>query len=212
MTVCCIVQARMTSKRFPGKVAATLAGAPVLQHVLERAKMIPGVGKVICAFPDDEASKPIIRICRDTRVIAFSGSEHDVLERYFEAATEAKASMIMRVTGDCPFIDPGVCAQVLQLALFGELDYASNVFPSRSYPKGLDCEVFTFDCLEAAHLNAKSKYDREHVTPWMQKTDGIDRGTAVAKQPNPTLNLCVDYPEDIKRLEKLMGDVIGRRY
>lgn len=203
MTVSCIVQARMTSKRFPGKVVAPLNGVPVLQRVLSRVKLIKDVDKVVCAFPEDPASKPILDICREMRVIAFAGSEADVLRRYYEAAKHVSAKWIMRVTADCPFIDPLVCHDVLEAAIATDCDYASNVFPVRSFPKGLDCEVFGYDCLEAAYLNAVEDYDREHVTPWMQRTPGLDRISAIAKKPDPDLNLCVDEPGDIKRLEAM---------
>jgi len=201
MTVA-IVQARMTSKRFPGKVVAPLLGKPVLQHVLERVKKI-GVAKVICAFPEDPRSAPILKICRDMHVIAFAGPELDVLERYYLAAESVGADRIMRITADCPFLCPKTCDDVLSLSVKEDLDYCSNVYPERSFPRGLDCEVFTFDALEAAHLNAEDPLYREHVTTWMQRTPGLNIGTVKSKEDNGKLNYCVDYPFDIQRLEAI---------
>lgn len=203
-TVACIVQARMTSRRFPGKTMALLDGKPILEHVLSRAKRISGIDKVVCAFPEDEASLPILELCREMRVLAFSGDEDDVLGRYFEAAKDVQADVIMRLTADCPFIDPNLCSIVLDMLLQEELDYASNVHPKRTFPKGFDCEVFTFDCLEAANEGASELYDREHVTPWMQRNKSLDIGTLSNKTDESDTNYCVDFPEDIKTLENIL--------
>jgi spore coat polysaccharide biosynthesis protein SpsF len=204
MIVACIIQARMTSRRFPGKTMAILAGKTVLAHVLSRAKRIPGVDKIVCAFPEDDASLPILNLCREERVIAFAGDEDDVLSRYYDAAKSVNADIIMRITADCPFIDSSVCGVVLKGLIDENQDYISNVYPERTFPRGHDCEVFTFECLEAAHLAAEDPYHREHVTPWMQTTDGIRRGVVISKNDNSEMNLCVDYPEDINRLEDML--------
>jgi len=200
-----IAQARMTSQRFPGKTIFPLCGKPVLQHVLERANRIEGVDIVICAFPEGEVSDPIRDICRKLDVATFAGPEHDVLKRYWQAANIYELDVIMRITGDCPMINPVVCADVLKLLQDEGVDYASNVHPSRTFPKGYDCEVFTWECLDATHKLARSKYNREHVTAFMQKHDGIAK--ALLRQPidESEVNLCVDFPEDIGRLEALIG-------
>jgi spore coat polysaccharide biosynthesis protein SpsF (cytidylyltransferase family) len=204
--IAAIVQARMTSHRFPGKVMHPLMGKPVLQHVLRRALAIPSVQKVVCAFPDDEASEPILELCREMRVIAFAGDELDVLSRYYEAAKSCGATVIMRITADCPFIDPFLCELVLKLFEKENLDYCSNVHPHRTFPKGLDCEAFTFNCLEAAHSLAVDEYDREHVTPWMQRTPGLLVGNVTCKQDESDANYCIDYPGDIERLEAFVRE------
>lgn len=204
MTLSVIVQARMTSKRFPGKVTAPLLGRPVLEHVLERALKIPVAHKTICAFPEDEASAPILDLCRKMRVIAFAGPEHDVLGRYYEAAKSAGTEWIMRVTADCPLLDPALCARVYAVTKIEDADYGSNVHPERTYPRGLDCEVFTFTCLEAAHMSVDDAYGREHVTPWMQTTDGLNVVNIKSNKDWSKLNYCVDYPDDIVRIEKII--------
>lgn len=166
MTTICIVQARLTSTRLPGKAMLSLAGEPVIKHVLRRCRSIPGIDRVICAVPDSPMSKPIEREAKMLGCGVFRGSEDDVLGRYYLAARWAKADIVMRVTGDCPFIDPEVCDQVL--ALLGDYEYASNILP-RGYPDGLDCEVFTMDALAAAYAAADDPSDREHVTTWMRR-------------------------------------------
>lgn len=197
-----IVQARMTSKRFPGKSMALLLGKPVLMRVLERVKTIPDA-KVILAAPDTDASEPMLELADKMGVDNFCGSELNVLSRFFGCARFFKFEYIVRITADCPFIDPRVCKECIDLLLFRKLDYCSNIFPNRTYPQGLDCEVFTFDCLDAAKQMAAGPYDLEHVTPWMQRTEGIRRAVVEQKIDMSSQNWCVDYPEDIERLEKL---------
>ena len=204
MITACIIQARMTSRRFPGKSLAILAGKPVLAHVLTRAKKIRGVDKIVCAFPEDDASLPILDLCRGERVIVFAGDEDDVLGRYYEAAKAVNADIIMRITADCPFIDPTICGLLLEKMKKDDYDYMSNVYPERTFPKGHDCEAFTFNCLEAAYVTAEDPYEREHVTPWMQTTPGINRGALASKTDYSHINYCVDYPEDIKRIEAMI--------
>lgn len=194
----------MTSKRFPGKVLVPLAGTPVLTRVLERAALVPFVDTVICAFPAAEESVPIYQLCNSMGIACASGSEDDVLARYYDAATMYGVDTIIRITADCPFFDPIVAGEVLALLKTGNLDYCSNVYPKRTYPKGFDVEAFTFDCLEAAHVMAKAPHYREHVTPFMQKHRGIRRANVRQKINRSGLNFCVDYPADIERLEKLL--------
>jgi spore coat polysaccharide biosynthesis protein SpsF (cytidylyltransferase family) len=195
----------MTSKRFPGKVLHPLAGKPVLERVLERCAMVPFVDTVICAFPASDESIPIYQLCNSLGVACASGSEDDVLGRYYDAATMYGIDTIVRITGDSPFVDPVVAGEVLALLKAENLDYCSNVFPKRTYPKGFDVEAFTYDCLEAAHLMAKKPYDREHVTPFMQRTRRIRRGNVRQKIDCSSVNLCVDEIGDIERLEKMVA-------
>jgi spore coat polysaccharide biosynthesis protein SpsF (cytidylyltransferase family) len=144
----------------------SLGGEPTIRHVLRRCKEIPGIDKVVCATPV-EKSLPLRKEALALGVTVVQGSEHDVLGRYRKAALLVNADIIMRVTGDCPLIDPEICGRVLSLMEDG-VDYASNVLP-RCFAKGLDCECFTVEALERAHKEADDPYDREHVTPWMQR-------------------------------------------
>ncbi len=207
MTTGIIVQARMTSTRFPGKVLHMLAGKTVLERVLERAKLVAGADAVIVAFPADDASIPIYtEVMGIPGIFSASGSETDVLSRYYDAALKYGLDTIVRITSDCPFIDPIIISGLIAYRNRFGADYASNVFPRRTYPKGLDCEAFTFDCLEAAHVSTDDPYCREHVTPWMQRTDGIKRVNMVDKEDKSDINLCVDHPADIDRLEELLAN------
>ena len=166
VTTVAIIQARMTSTRLPGKVMMELGGKPVIQHVIERAQRIKGVDKVILAVPSQLKSIPMAMLSNSLGVPAFTGSEDDVLSRYYLAANTYDADVVVRITGDCPLIDPEICSQVVALRRYEVVDYASNVHP-RSFPQGLDCECFTFAALARAFVNATETYDREHVTPFI---------------------------------------------
>jgi spore coat polysaccharide biosynthesis protein SpsF len=182
----------------------------VLQHVIERCRNIPFIDKIVVAMPDVEKSTPMGVLAISMGIKAFYGPEDNVLQRYYLAATYWGLTTIMRITGDCPFIDPIVCGEVLALLKAKELDYCCNCHPVRTYPKGLDCEVFTFDCLEAAHLKSTRSYYREHVTPWMQRKAGLRRACVQQKINVSRENWCVDYPEDIPRLELMLAQAEAR--
>jgi spore coat polysaccharide biosynthesis protein SpsF (cytidylyltransferase family) len=199
-----IIQARMTSKRFPGKSMTLLNNKPVIQHVIERCKKVKGVDKVILAVPDTPDSEPMLQIATNQKILNFCGSETDVLDRYYQAAKFHKLEYIIRITADCPFINPVIVTEVTNLLIWRKLDYTSNIFPVRTYPKGTDVEVFTMDVLEAAAILAVTQYDREHVTPWMQKSPDLKRANVCQKIDMSEENLCVDYPDDIERLEQLI--------
>jgi spore coat polysaccharide biosynthesis protein SpsF (cytidylyltransferase family) len=200
-----IVQARMTSKRFPRKSTAKLLGIPVIAHVFDKVKSIDNVSNVIVAVPDTPESEPILQIADGMGIANFCGSENDVLTRYYEAAKFFNLDVIMRITGDCPLLDVNVCNKVLGLFLWRSPDYCSNIYPVRTYPKGLDCEVFSFDALEAANIICTEASDREHVTPYMQREDAIIKAQIRQREDRSFINYCVDYPEDIQRLEIIMN-------
>lgn len=202
-----VIQARMTSKRFPGKTMALLNGKPVLRHVIERCKQIGNSNtKVIVAVPDTDESEPMLVLADKLGVHNFCGSENNVLERYYHAAKFFELDVIMRITADCPLISPTVCNEVLDVSLWRKTDYCSNIFPVRTYPKGLDCEVFTLDTLECAYLLAKENEEKEHVTIWMQNNSSDLRTACVTQKVDKSEdNWCVDYPHDIPRLENIIA-------
>lgn len=203
-----VIQARMTSRRFPGKSMALLLEKPVIQWTMERAKQIKipkkAKSEIILAVPDTVESEPMIALADSIGISNFCGSEMNVLKRYYDCARFFKFDIIMRLTGDCPFVDPVVCNGVLQLLMWRKLDYTSNVYPKRTFQRGLDCECFTFDALEAAYKLADQMYDFEHVTSWMQRTDEVRKGNYAQKIDKSHINLCVDEPGDIQRIEELI--------
>lgn len=174
MTTAVIVQARLGSSRLPGKVLLPLGNGTVLSEVLRRCSAIPGIDLVVCAVPEGVRDDPVADEARRHGAVIARGHETDVLDRYIEAAKSVNADVIMRVTSDCPLIDPELCGSVLKLCLAEHVDYACNNLPP-SYPHGLDCEVFTRSALEMAWLNGKESEDREHVTPWLRRAPEIRR-------------------------------------
>ena len=187
MNVVAIIQARMGSSRLPGKVMMDLAGAPMLARVtarVQRASTLNDVAIATTTAPQDDV---IERWAKRHGWPLFRGSEEDVLDRYYQAAKAFNAEIIVRVTADCPLIDPVVIDAVVQelLERQPEIEYASNVFPRRTYPRGLDVEAFRFDTLERIWREDLNPAWREHVTPYIHRNSKIFR----------TYNLC--YPKDL---------------
>lgn len=186
----------MTSTRLPGKVLLPLAGATVLRHVLTRCRAIPGVDVVCCAIPEGEAGDGLAQEVQQAGAKVVEGDERDVLARYLKAARAVDADVIMRVTSDCPAIDPAICGAVLAALRDEQADYACNNMP-RGWPHGLDCEAMTRAALERAAAEAHEPHDREHVTPWLRRSPEIKR--AVVHGPGGAAasgRWTLDHPED----------------
>lgn len=172
-----IIQARIGSTRLPAKVLKDLCGKPVLEHEIERIKQAKKIDGIIVATTDNENNQPIIDIAERQGVCYFKGSENDVLERYYYAAKEHNVKNIIRITADCPLIDPHLIDEMIDVYEKNECDIITNVPDDNSqmtYPRGLDIEIFKIDLLKTAFDNASSKYEREHVTPYIyNNTDNI---------------------------------------
>lgn len=193
----CIVQARIGSTRLPGKVLAPLGNAPVLHHVLRRCQMIAGVDEVVCATVEGKDGEPVAALARKLGITVFRGPETDVLARYHGAAHAVGADIVMRVTSDCPLIDPEICAAVLRLREEKNADYATNNMPP-SWPHGLDCEAFTIAALDEAAETATDPADREHVTPWIRRNRAFRRvNLPAAGGEFSEQRWTLDYPEDL---------------
>lgn len=163
-----IVQARMTSTRLPGKVLKKVLGKPLLSFQIERMRRVKLADELVIATTTNESDQPLIDLCASLNVPCFRGSEEDVLARYFGAATAYKADAVVRITSDCPVIDPVVIDKVIHFyndhrPLY---DYVSNTL-DRSYPRGMDTEVFSADVLSEVFFEAAKPFDREHVTPYI---------------------------------------------
>lgn len=174
MTAVMILQARMTSTRLPGKVLMPVAGRTILEWVVRASERVPGIDVVCVAVPEGEVHDPVADEARRLGAAVARGPELDVLERFRMAAAATGADEVMRVTTDCPLMDPVLCGEVLALRREAKVDYACNNEPF-GYPHGLDCEAFTAEVLERAAANAIDPYDREHVTPWIKRDPGVSR-------------------------------------
>jgi glutamate-1-semialdehyde 2,1-aminomutase len=162
-----IVQARMGSTRLPGKVMLTIRGVPMIELLLGRLARARKIDQIVLATSNDPSNQPLLEHVRRLGYAAYQGSETDVLDRYYQAAKAHKADVVVRVTGDCPLIDPKVVDSVIETFSAAGVDYTSNTNPP-TYPDGLDTEVFSFSALEAAWSEAKSTHEREHVTPYIR--------------------------------------------
>jgi spore coat polysaccharide biosynthesis protein SpsF len=199
----CIVQARVGSSRLPGKVLERLGNAPVLAHVLRRCQAIASVDAVVCATVEGPDGEAVADLARAQGVCVYRGSEWDVLARYQSAARKAGADIILRVTSDCPLIDPEVCDAVLRLRATTDADYATNNMPP-SWPHGLDCEAVTRAALEAAAAQATEPGDREHVTPWIRRNPAFRRVNLAGPGGHlAAARWTLDYPEDLAFLRAL---------
>lgn len=187
----------MGSSRLPGKVMQALGDKTVLAHVLDRCAQIKPCEVVVCAVPDEAASEPLEAVARACGAKVHRGSEQDVLRRYHDAALGVGADIVMRVTSDCPLIDPDICSRVLALRSEQDADYCANNMPS-SFPHGLDCEAFTFAVLAEANRTADEAYDREHVTPFLRRGARFTRANVSSGDVSLARHRwTLDYPEDL---------------
>lgn len=205
LRVVAIIQARMGSSRFPGKTLASLNGRPVLAHVVERVKQAATVDHVVVATSELPGDDPIATYCAHTGISCFRGSESDVLDRFYQAAKEFSADVVVRVTADCPLIDAKVINKIVACFFEGNLDYVSNVL-RYTYPDGLDTEVFSFAALESAWVDAKKPSEREHVTPYLRSGQFRVRNVESEKPVKPGVHRwTVDYPSDLEFVEALQA-------
>ncbi len=196
MKIVAIVQARMGSSRFPGKVMKQIGGVPVIWHTLQRLKRVPELSEVVLATSHLKADDPVAAFGSHEGIPVFRGSHEDVLERYYMAAKAHGADTVVRITGDCPFIDIKVTSRTIELFLDEKPDYASNTL-ERTFPKGTDSEVFSFASLEKAYRKAAEQQEREHVTLYMYSNPGtfICKGIK-GKRDLSYIRHCIDDERD----------------
>jgi spore coat polysaccharide biosynthesis protein SpsF len=196
-TVVAIIQARMNSSRLPGKVLADLGGRTMLARVVRRVRRASLVDRLVIATSCEPDDDPIQRECERLAAACFRGSASDVLDRYQQAATAHAAEVVVRITADCPLIDPGESDRVIRAFLDCQPDYASNVL-RRTYPRGLDTEVLGAATLAHAWLEARQPYERVHVTPYIYGHPETFRLLSITGRENRANGRwTVDTPEDL---------------
>jgi spore coat polysaccharide biosynthesis protein SpsF len=196
----------MGSTRLPGKVMKLVLNKPLLQHQIERLCRSSLADDVVVATTTNDADKPIVSLCRALSIRFFRGPEDDVLTRYFNAATTAKADNIVRVTSDCPLLDPRVVDRVIRYFMENQsrMDYVSNTL-RRTYPRGMDCEVFPMRILQEVNKLATSDSDREHVTSFIYRhPDRYRLGNVACEKDYSQYRWTVDTPEDFALVSMLM--------
>ncbi|WP_409068650.1 cytidylyltransferase domain-containing protein [Clostridium sp. FAM 1755] len=209
MNVVCIVQARVGSTRLPEKVLKKICGKTVLEHDIDRLKQVKNLNKIVIATTTLDEDSKIEKLVAKLGIDCFRGSSEDVLSRYYFAAKKYKADVIVRVTSDCPLIDYNTSDRIIQYYLdnLDKYDYASNTI-ERTYPRGLDTEVFSFEALEKSYNKAKKQYEREHVTPYIY--ENIDKFRIIQyKNENNYSNYrwTLDTEEDYKLINTIYNSL-----
>ncbi len=213
MKVVAIVQARMGSTRFPGKVLGSICGKTMIYHVVERIKRAQKIDEIVVATTCSDRDDILVReVERIENVYVFRGSEEDVLDRYYRAAQKTGAEVIVRITSDCPLIDPGVVNTMIgiyvnEVTEETPVDYLSNTLV-RTFPRGLDAEVFSFHALERAFHDAKEVYQREHVTPYIyQRTDIFKLECFKNEEDLSFHRWTVDVEEDLRLIREIYKEL-----
>lgn len=208
MKVVCIIQARVGSRRLPRKVLKELCAKTVLEHDINRLKKVKNIDEIVIATTTEEKDIEIVNEAKRLGVNYFRGSENDVLSRYYLAAKEIEADTVVRVTSDCPCIDFNVTEDIISFYLKNneKYDYVSNTL-DRTYPRGLDTEVFSFKVLEEAYLNAKEDFEREHVTPYIWDGNRYNINQYKSNDDNSDLRLTLDTKEDLELLTEIYNEL-----
>lgn len=195
MKVVAIVQARMGSTRLPNKVMKPIGGVPMIELLLTRLAKSKQLDQIVLATSTDERNTPLVEHVQKLGYTCVRGSESDVLDRYLVAARQAQADVVVRITGDCPLIDPALVDQVIAQFKAEGVDYLSNTAPA-SYPDGLDTEVFALKALERAGRESQDPFDHEHVTPYLRKSGLYKTGAMQHSEDLSGLRWTVDEPAD----------------
>lgn len=202
-----IIQGRMSSKRLPGKILMDIAGSPLLAHVIRRAEAAHIFDAIVFATSTDPADDPVAEYCASNGKECFRGDLNDVLERYYQAARTYKADVVTRFTADCPLLDPAVIRTVVNAFDPARHDYVSNAI-ERTYPDGLDTEVFSMAALTRARNEAKLPSEREHVTPYLHKHPELFRIKHVTQSEDlSALRWTVDEPRDLAFVRAIFAEL-----
>lgn len=203
--VVAIIQARMGSTRLPGKVMMNIADKTVLCHVIERVKQARTIDEVVIASTQSSVDDVIEIEARKQNVLIHRGSEEDVLSRYYDAAKITEAEVIVRITSDCPLIDPKIIDEVVHHYKDSKYDIVTNAgseMSQRTYPRGLDVEVFSFHVLEKAFFQANKTHQREHVTPYIYETSNNIKYYKQDKDDS-SHRWTLDTPEDLELIKEI---------
>ena len=202
-----ILQARMSSSRLPNKVLKRVKNKELLAYECERLLNSKKIDKLVIATSTDKSDDAIVEFAKRKNIEVFRGSLDDVLSRYYKCATKYKKNIdklnIIRVTGDCPVIDPKVVDEVIESYEKGNFDYVSNTLKA-TYPDGLDTEIFSFEALEEAYKNATLKSEREHVTLYIKNNKKFKKFNYEAEEDFSHLRFTIDEKEDFVLIKNVL--------
>lgn len=198
-----IIQARIGSTRLPGKVVKKIEGKTVLEYVIERLKRVKNAKKIIVATTDNKADNALERIAQKCGVYVYRGSENNVLNRFYKAANFFEVDSIVRITADCPLIDPKIVDDTIKLYSKNNFDYVSNTHPP-TFPDGMDVEVFSFKTLDKIREGAKTSEEKEHVTLYIFKNkERFKIGNLLSKNDYYDLRLTLDHKQDLTLIKEI---------
>jgi len=208
MKIVLTIEARMTSSRLPGKVLMPALGEQtMLGHMVARLRRIPSVHQIVLATTTNATDEALASFAGAQGIACFRGSEDDVMGRVIGAAESAGAELLVETTGDCPVIDPMIVEQTIQMFLHHQVDYASNSFV-RSYPDGMDCQVYRLETLKRSASMTSDPEDREHVTKHILMNPKLFSRVQLVAPPDlwwPELGLTLDEPKDYELLKRIIG-------
>lgn len=217
MKIVAIIQARIGSTRLPGKVLKPILGKPMLWYIVQRLRSVSRIDEVVVATSEKEENNAIRVFCARNNILCFSGDETDVLDRFYKAAKKQNADVLLRITADCPLVDPTLVHQVLEEFFNGGYDYigvatgagaATEEFDGFRFPDGLDTEVFTFACLETAWKEAKNQPEREHVTVFIWKRpERFKLGSYKSSVDYSHMRWTVDTQEDFEFVQAIYTEL-----
>jgi spore coat polysaccharide biosynthesis protein SpsF (cytidylyltransferase family) len=200
--IAAIVQARMTSSRLPGKVLKEVMGTPLLAYLIERLSFSKLIDKTILATTTNKEDDDIVDLAIKEKIPFYRGSENDVIDRYYKGAVEFKIRHIVRITSDCPLIDPYLCDKMISKYLNTKVDY---IYMGPTFAEGLDCEVISFKALEKAWKDSVSKSEREHVTLYIYNHPELFKCLVLNNETDDSkYRFTVDEPEDLAVVKKII--------
>lgn len=202
-----IIQARMGATRLPGKVLKAVMGKPLLSYLVERLKRVKKVDQLVLATTTNPSDDVLMEFCVKEHLPFFRGSEENVLDRFLQTARIYKGEVIVRITADCPLIDPAIVDEAIDFFLNHPYDYVSDVL-TRTYPRGMDVEVFSISSFEKVAKEAQREDEKEHVTPYyLRHPEQFKLGQVTSKENNSHLRLTVDTPEDFTLIKTLLEEL-----
>lgn len=202
--VLAILQARMSSSRLPGKVAKEVLGMPILAYEISRILQSKKINKLIVATSTNLEDDVVEQIAQKSGVECFRGDLNNVLSRYYLCAKAQNAKHIVRLTGDCPIIDPTLIDEIISFHLLNQADYTSNGV-ERTFPDGLDTEIMTFETLEKTYQNASTKDELEHVTYYIYTHPELFKILQYTNNEDLShIRWTLDYPEDFEKLKSII--------
>ena len=208
-----IIQARMGSTRLPGKVLMKVNGRPLLAYQLDRISKSKKLDKVIVATSTLERDNAIENFCKDYGVDCYRGSENDVMSRYYECAKKYNPDTVVRMTADCPLIDPEIIDKVVQKFKDNNVDYCANTVPPETskFPDGSDIEVFSMKALERANIEVQDEHRREHVTFQFWQDKNYTSSQYIQDKDWSKYRITVDYPEDFEVVQYVFNELKNKK-